>query len=47
MALFGSTSPSYLTLMSLDMCNAHLCDEYFGALQASVFNLKKIKDALK
>ena len=47
MALFGSTSPSYLTLMSLDMCNAHLCDEYFGALQASVSNVKKIKDALR
>ena len=47
MALFGSTSPSYLTLMSLDMCNAHLSDEYFGALQASVSNLKKVKDILR
>ena len=28
MALFGSTSPSYLTLMSLDLCNAQLAGDY-------------------
>jgi len=47
MALFGSTSPSYLTLASLDMCNAHLADEYFSILQATVKNLKHIKDELR
>lgn len=28
MALFGSTSPSYLTLCSLDLCNAYLFEGY-------------------
>ncbi|MBR4425761.1 MAG: aminotransferase class I/II-fold pyridoxal phosphate-dependent enzyme, partial [Oscillospiraceae bacterium] len=28
MALFGSTSPSYLTLASLDLCNARLATDY-------------------
>lgn len=28
MALFGSTSPSYLTLMSLDMCNEYISGDY-------------------
>jgi len=28
MALFGSTSPSYLTLASLDLCNAYIADSY-------------------
>ena len=32
MALFGSTSPSYLTLTSLDLCNAYLANGYAQAL---------------
>ncbi len=28
LSLFASTSPSYLILQSLDMCNAYLCDGY-------------------
>lgn len=28
LALFGSTSPSYLVLQSLDLCNAYLANEY-------------------
>ncbi len=32
MALFGSTSPSYLTLASLDMCNRYLADGYLERL---------------
>ncbi|MBR6767787.1 MAG: PLP-dependent transferase [Clostridia bacterium] len=28
LVLFGSTSPSYLTMCSLDMCNAYLADGY-------------------
>ena len=43
MALFGSTSPSYLTLTSLDLCNAYLADGYAQRLEETV---KRI-DALK
>ena len=32
LALFGSTSPSYLTLMSLDLCNAYLANGYAQSL---------------
>lgn len=46
MALFGSTSPSYLTLMSLDLCNEYLQEGYFGALQATVTNIRNVKEAL-
>ena len=31
MAMFGSTSPSYLTLASLDLCNRYLADGYRGS----------------
>ncbi len=34
MALFGSTSPSYLILQSLDACNACLAGDYRSELQA-------------
>ncbi len=34
MALFGSTSPSYLTLASLDECNRYLSDGYSNRLSA-------------
>lgn len=33
MALFGSTSPSYLTLSSLDLCNQYLFDGYSEKVQ--------------
>ena len=46
MALFGSTSPSYLTLMSLDMCNDYLENGYYSALFATVSNLKNVKETL-
>ena len=36
MALFGSTSPSYLTLSSLDLCNAYLENGYKEKLQRTV-----------
>ena len=36
LALFGSTSPSYLTLASLDLCNAYLAAEYPARLTAAV-----------
>ncbi len=46
MALFGSTSPSYLTLMSLDLCNEYLQEGYFSALRATVTNIRNVKQAL-
>lgn len=47
MALFGSTSPSYLTLMSLDMCNDYLESDYREALHATVTNVNSVKDILE
>lgn len=47
MALFGSTSPSYLTLMSLDMCNAYLEERYTASLMATVEMIKDVKKALQ
>lgn len=39
MALFGSTSPSYLTLQSLDLCNRYLDEGYSGRLQSFIKRL--------
>lgn len=36
MALFGSTSPSYLTLASLDLCNKYLAQDYRARLASAV-----------
>lgn len=47
MALFGSTSPSYLTLMSLDMCNEYLENDYREALGATINQIAKVKDCLE
>ena len=45
MALFGSTSPSYLILDSLDLCNRHIAEEKEHA--ESVFaEVKKLKTSL-
>lgn len=46
MALFGSTSPSYLTLMSLDLCNAYLSDGYAQRLSEMVSLMETLKEAL-
>jgi arginine/lysine/ornithine decarboxylase len=46
MALFGSTSPSYLTLMSLDLCNAYLTDGYTGRLMQTVQRIEAAKALL-
>lgn len=42
MALFGSTSPSYLTLASLDLCNAYLAENYELKLENTIESLKKL-----
>ncbi len=47
MAVFGSTSPSYLTLQSLDLCNRYLADHYQERLQGAVCRLDQIKETLR
>ena len=39
LALFGSTSPSYLTLVSLDLCNAYLAEHYRERLSDTIEGL--------
>ena len=47
MALFGSTSPSYLTLASLDRCNRYLAQEYPTRLDRSVRELDAVRRTLR
>lgn len=47
MALFGSTSPSYLTMASLDACNAYLAGDYRQRLSETVKRLEELKEKLK
>lgn len=47
MALFGSTSPSYLTMASLDRCNAYLSDGYMEKLQRVVCQLESVRTQLR
>ena len=46
LALFGSTSPSYLTLISLDYCNRYLKEEYSKKLETTLKLLEKLKENL-
>ena len=46
MALFGSTSPSYLIMASLDACNAYIAEGYRGKLAEFVSLLEGAKDVL-
>lgn len=47
LALFGSTSPSYLTLLSLDRCNQYLTEGYPVRLAATVKRLDNLRDTLR
>lgn len=47
MALFGSTSPSYLTLASLDLCNQSLAAEYPARLEKMVDCLEDLRCRLR
>lgn len=47
MALFGSTSPSYLTLSSLDLCNQTLAGDYPERLSAMAERLCQLRRRLK
>lgn len=46
MAMFATTSPSYLTLGSLDLCNAYLSGEFPGALSEAVQRMEELKKHL-
>jgi arginine/lysine/ornithine decarboxylase len=46
MALFGSTSPSYLTLCSLDRCNRYLDDHYAERLADTIDQLAELRLSL-
>lgn len=47
MALFGSTSPSYLTLLSLDRCNRYLAEEYGPKLTETLKQIMEFRKALR
>ena len=47
MALFGSTSPSYLTLTSLDLCNAYLADGYPARLAETAARIAALRIQLE
>jgi len=47
LAMFGSTSPSYLILQSLDLANAYLADGYSARLQGYLPRLDALRDALR
>lgn len=46
MELFGSTSPSYLILQSLDRCNQYLAEGYPERLPQTIERVKRLKDTL-
>lgn len=47
MALFGSTSPSYLILQSLDLCNKYLSGDYPSRLAETVERLSLLRVRLR
>lgn len=44
MSLFGSTSPSYLIMASLDLCNRYLADSFRSDLAKAVERINKFKE---
>ena len=46
LSLFASTSPSYLILQSLDLCNAYLSNEYRERLNKVIENVQSLKKRL-
>ena len=46
LSLFASTSPSYLTLSSLDLCNARLSEDYAAAIREACATAMSVKRAL-
>ena len=47
MALFGSTSPSYLILSSLDLCNQYLANDYKERLDNCIRHVNELKIQLE
>ena len=47
LALFGSTSPSYVILQSLDLCNAYLAEDYPRRLAGQIAKLDALKKRLR
>lgn len=47
MALFGSTSPSYLTLCSLDLCNRYLSGQFRARLRKGAERVQKTRVLLQ
>ena len=47
MALFGSTSPSYLTMISLDKCNEYLAGAYRNRLRETVEKVRNLGEMLE
>lgn len=47
LALFGSTSPSYLILQSLDLCNKYLAEGYKKKLAGCISIINETKDFLR
>jgi len=47
MVLFGSTSPSYLLLSSLDMCNKYLVQDYKEKLNQTIKVITKAKEKIR
>lgn len=47
MALFGSTSPSYLILQSLDAANKYISDEYKSELSQFISKAEALKESLR
>ena len=47
MALFGSTSPSYLTMASLDLCNRYLQEGYADRLEVCTAQLQQLRTHLR
>lgn len=46
MSLFGSSSPSYLILQSLDMCNKYLAEDFRDELAMTVERVNRLKTEL-
>ena len=46
MSLFASTSPSYLILSSLDLCNKHLAEDYPERLESLCREISRLKSRL-
>ena len=46
MSLFGSTSPSYLIMASLDLCNRYIAERIRGDIASSLSELRELREKL-